>query len=81
MNICDVKFKSRRYLAANIKFLRSQRFMNQKQLGDRLGVTQTTISEWENGNREPNSIWMLNKICELFEVSLDDLVNHDLTLL
>ena len=55
--------------------------MNQKQLGKRLGVTQTTIAECENGNREPNSIWILNKICELFEVSLDDLVNHDLTLL
>lgn len=45
MNNCGVKFKSRRYQAANIKFLRSQRSMNQKQLGKRLGVTQTTISE------------------------------------
>lgn len=71
--------KERSYLAANIRFLRLQNHLTQTELANKLGVKQTTISECERGTREPKTIWLLNTICEQFEVGFDEILKEDLS--
>lgn len=65
------------YLAQNLKYLRKQRFMNQNELADILGVKQSTIGNWEADRREPELSTLIH-VAEYFGVSLDDLVLKDL---
>ena len=48
--------------------------MTQKQVAEHLGVVESCYANWEQGRTEPN-IAMLRKLCELFDISLDELVN------
>lgn len=66
-------------LAANIKYLRTRNRMTQRELAEKLGVRQTTVSEWEKGNREPDSIEMLKKVCNVFNVRFDEILDYDLS--
>jgi transcriptional regulator with XRE-family HTH domain len=65
------------YLPSNITFLRKQNKLTQQQLADFFGYTHTAISNWESGNRSPDSI-DLYKLSNIFEISVDDLVKVDL---
>ena len=56
----------------NIKELRKQRGMTQKQLAELVGTSQSVIANYENGNRHPN-MKMALKISIALEVSLDQL--------
>ena len=47
-----------------------------KQLADILGVAESTVSNWENENREPD-INTLNKMAEYFNVSVDFLIGRE----
>ena len=47
--------------------------LNQTELGEILGVTNQTVSNWENGNIAP-SIEMVEKIANYFKVSVDYLL-------
>jgi transcriptional regulator with XRE-family HTH domain len=49
-----------------LKRLRKQRKMSQIDLADRLNVSQSTITSWENGTRRPD-IEMLPVIADLFD--------------
>ena len=53
--------------------LRKEHNMTQEQLGEILGVTNKTISRWENGNYMPN-IEMLQLLSQTFEVSMNELL-------
>ena len=65
-------------LAANIRFLRKSRRMNQAELAEELGYRSfTTIQKWEAGSSEP-PVCTLLKLCEFFNVSIDEIVNADL---
>lgn len=55
-------------VANNIKRLRTQRGMTQQELGDKIGVGKTTISEWEKGNKMPNA-GNIEKISMYFDVA------------
>jgi transcriptional regulator with XRE-family HTH domain len=55
-----------------LKRLRKQRKMSQIDLADRLNVSQSTITSWENGTRRPD-IEMLPVIADLFGVTTDEL--------
>ena len=46
-----------------ISELRKEKGLTQEQLGERLGVTQKTVSRWENGRNMPD-IAMLPILCE-----------------
>lgn len=59
--------------AENLKMLRISRKITQAQLGEWLGVDQRTISAWEKGVCEP-SFDCLEKLCDIFEESLDGLL-------
>ena len=57
-----------------LKSLRKKYGYTQEQLADKLGVAKSTISMYENGNREPD-FEMLEAIADVFNVSLGDLVD------
>lgn len=50
--------------------------MSQEQLAEAVGVSRQTISKYETGEALPD-IDKCKAMAELFDVSLDDLVNYD----
>ncbi len=66
-------------LAQNIRFLRNARGMTQTELADQLGVQRTMISAYEDGRSEPK-LMALAKMSEIFSVSADELLYHDIQL-
>lgn len=56
-----------------LKELRIEKKMNQKELADRLGYKQNTISQWENGKRFMDTE-TLRTIADFFDVSTDYLL-------
>ena len=61
-------------LGHNLKKLRQEKSLNQKDLSDRSGVSQATISRIENGRVQPRSS-ALKSIADCLDVSTDDLMN------
>lgn len=61
------------HLSKNIKFLRTQTGIKQRELAEKLGVTSTAVGMWEAGAREPELSKIIN-LSEYFGVTLDDLV-------
>lgn len=62
-------------MANRIRELRKQNDMTMKQLGEKLGLGESTISQYETGKREPD-IKTLLKISECFNVSVDYLLGN-----
>lgn len=60
-------------ISENIKILRLQKNMTQKELGDALHITDKTISKWENGRSVPD-IYMLKKIAIVFDVNYEIII-------
>lgn len=56
--------------------LRKQNAFSQEELADKLGVSRQAISRWELGSTYPD-VPNLLKICKLFDVSADYLINDD----
>ncbi len=68
----------RDYEFGNLIFeLRKKKKITQSQLGELLGVSNKTVSKWENGISKPN-INTLYKLAEYFDISVDDLVSGKL---
>lgn len=63
-------------LADTIKDIRRRNFLNQTQFANRIGVTQGTVSQWENGLTRPNAD-QLRSISNAFGISVDDLLHGD----
>jgi transcriptional regulator with XRE-family HTH domain len=67
------------YLSKNLKFLREQnKRQSQEALANDLGVTRSAISSYEDGRAEPKLL-VMNKIAHYFNISLDQLLNVDLS--
>lgn len=56
-----------------IAILRKEKKLTQEQLGERLGVTNKTVSRWETGNYMPD-IEMLQIMSQLFDVTINEIV-------
>lgn len=56
-----------------MKFLRIKKYLSQKNLAEKLFVSQRTISWWETGKREP-SISVLPKLAEILGCSIEEVV-------
>lgn len=56
-----------------LALLRHQAGMTQEELGETVGVTNKTISRWENGNYMPD-VEMLGVLSALFHISVDELL-------
>ena len=65
------------YLASNIKHLRIINNKTQDDLAKICGKTNTAISNWEKGIREPDSVDLAN-IANFFNVTVDDLMLKNL---
>ena len=63
-------------LGDRIKLYRENRKMTQNDLADILKVSAGTISKYESGSLEP-SIESIKRLAELFEVSIDELLNDE----
>ena len=59
-----------------IAVLRKEKGLTQEQLGEKLGVTNKTISRWENGNYMPD-VEMLSLLSKEFGVSINELVSGE----
>lgn len=57
-----------------IATLRKERGLTQAQLGEKLGVTNKTVSRWENGNYMPD-VEMLALLSKEFDVSINELIS------
>lgn len=53
--------------------LRKEKGMTQGQLGEKLGVTNKTVSRWENGNYMPD-VEMLSLLSKEFGVTINELI-------
>lgn len=56
-----------------IKLLREKKDWTQHELAEKLGVTASSVSQWENGMKEPR-MGMIQKIADLFNVTLSFLI-------
>ena len=65
------------FLAENIRYLREQAEMTQKDLAEKVELSPSAIGMWEAGTREPE-LSKIIKMAELFEVTLDELVLREL---
>lgn len=59
----------------NIKYLRKEKNLSQKQLGEKIGVSQKAIDYWESGTNEPKASYII-KLADYFEVSADYLLDR-----
>ncbi|HPM30757.1 MAG TPA: LexA family transcriptional regulator [Chryseolinea sp.] len=62
----------------NLKFLRTELGLTQKQLAEKLGLKQAAIGAYEEERSTPPLVSLLD-ISKIFKVNLDMLVNHDLS--
>lgn len=58
-----------------LRQLRKSRKLNQAKLAEALGMSQATITFWENGKRTPD-IEMLGKLADFFGVTTDYLLGR-----
>ena len=56
-----------------LKELRNSNKLTQQELSQKLGVSKSTISMYENGNRTPD-FETLEAIADLFNISIDSLI-------
>ena len=59
-----------------IAALRKEKGLTQEKLGEKLGVTNKTVSRWENGNYMPD-VEMLSLLSEEFGVSINELISGE----
>lgn len=66
--------KLKNIVAMNIKHYRDLKNETSTELAEQIGVSQSTISDWERGQKMPRS-GSMQKIADHFEISMDDLVS------
>lgn len=59
-----------------IAALRKEKGLTQEQLGEKLGVTNKTVSRWENGNYMPD-VEMLLLLSKEFGISINELISGE----
>lgn len=57
-----------------LRELRKEKELTQEQLGEKIGVTNKTVSRWENGNYMP-PVECLELLSELYDVSINEIVS------
>lgn len=70
-NTMDLQF------CKNLKSVRLENELTQKQIAQHLGVVESCYANWEQGRTEPN-IEMLRKLSALLHVTVDELLNDNL---
>ena len=60
----------------NLRTIRRSCKLTQRQVAQKLNVVPSCYANWEQGRTEPG-IEMLRLLSEIFQVSLDELINGD----
>jgi transcriptional regulator with XRE-family HTH domain len=68
------------HLGQNIKYLRKKFGLTQDQLAEKIGVTRPAIGSYEEGRASPK-IQALQDLSTYFNISIDKLVNRDLSVI
>ena len=63
-------------LGEKLKTYRENKKMTQVEVAEALGIKSATVSKYESGALEPN-IESLKRLAELFEISIDELLNDE----
>lgn len=58
--------------------LRKKNGLSQEELAEKLGVSRQSVSKWESNNAYPETDKIV-QICNLFDCSMDDLINDQIT--
>ena len=64
----------------NLRFLRAKEGLTQREFAERLGLKQATLGAYEEGRATP-PLSCLTDVSRIFKVSLDNLINADLSTL
>ncbi len=59
-------------LVSKIGQLREQKRLTQRELSQQIGVTESTIANWEKGRSGLDLIWKLTRLCEILDCKLDE---------
>jgi transcriptional regulator with XRE-family HTH domain len=70
-----IKKELSKTLRENIRFYRTEAGLTQGELAEKLGGKKSLVSNYENGYSLPD-ILTLGKLCDIFEISLDELVGR-----
>lgn len=62
-------------LDQNLRFLRKANHYSQEEVAEKIQVSRQSVAKWESGESAPD-INNCVKLAKLYNVSLDDLVNH-----
>lgn len=63
-------------IGAFLSELRKEKNLTQNELGEQIGVTNKTISRWENGNYLP-PVEILQILSKLYDVSINEILNGE----
>jgi len=66
------------HIPNNIKFMRKKHGFTQETFAQALGINRPSVGAYEEGRADPR-LTTLSKMAELFHVSVDELINEDLT--
>lgn len=67
-------------LGKTLQDLRRNKNISQEEIADALNVSRQTISNWENSKSFPDIISLMT-MCDIYEISLDDLIKDNKNLL
>ena len=59
-----------------IQLSRKEKGMTQKELAEQIGVSDKTISKWENGNSVPDTE-ILSSLCQSLDISVNELLSGE----
>ena len=62
-----------------LKELRKAKGFSQEELSKSSGIPVKTIQSWEQGVRMPRDIYVIERLCNALEISIDDLLHDELT--
>ena len=65
------------YLAQNLRYLREQKGLSQREFSEIFGLSSSAVTMWEREQRKPD-IEMIVRLSEYFDVTLDELVLKEL---
>lgn len=65
------------YLAQNLRYLREQKGLSQREFSEIFGLSSSAVTRWEQEQRKPD-IEMIVRLSEYFDVTLDELVLKEL---
>jgi len=64
-------------LKQNLKYLRKEKAATQGHIASSIGITRSTLADYENGRSEPKAS-VLVKLAKYFDINIHDLINTDI---